>query len=105
MTQRIPVANTDSQTFATTLNGQPVELTIWWQPGVGDRSWYFSLAYPPGSYGIEGRRITPNVDLTAGLLPDFAGRLLCVQLSNREYPAGPTDAPWGRTHDLIYEPP
>ena len=92
----IPLSNDARQTLSTALDGQMVDIDVWWQPS--DENWYISLLFQNESTAIvAGRRMQPGVDVLAGVASHFNGTLT---------PLGITETigrnAWGMTHELIY---
>ena len=96
MAQRIPLTTRARETFRTILDGQPVRITVWWQPL--DASWYMSLtkatiAREPIVTGV--RLLGQGVPL-AGQALNFKGQFYVEGLGD------PGREAWGSTHKLLY---
>ena len=92
----VPVSNDARQTISTALDGQMVDMDIWWQPS--DEHWYATVLFQNENEAIiAGRRMLHGIDVFAGVASRFRGTLT---------PLGTTETigrnPWGTTHELIY---
>lgn len=92
----VPVSNDARQTISTALDGQMVDMDIWWQPS--DEHWYISVLFQNENTAIiAGRRMLHEIDVLAGVASRFSGTLT---------PLGTVETigrnAWGNTHELIY---
>lgn len=92
----VPLSNDARQTISTALDGQMVDMDIWWQPS--DQHWYISMLFQNENEAIiAGRRMLHEIDVLAGVASRFRGTLT---------PLGTTETigrnAWGMTHELIY---
>lgn len=92
----VPLSNDARQTISTALDGQMVDMDIWWQPS--DQHWYISMLFQNENEAIiAGRRMLHEIDVLAGVASRFSGTLT---------PLGTTETigrnAWGMTHELIY---
>lgn len=97
-TRRIPVTNAPRQRLAVQLGDVAYRLEIWRAPN--DGYWYCSLEEGDGSPVVYGRSLASR----SSVLPAGRGGQLGVMpvdpLSEQEL--GLT--PWGRTHQLVWQP-
>ena len=92
----IPLSNDARQTVSTALDGQMVDMDVWWQPS--DEHWYISLLFQNEDTAIiAGRRMLHEIDVLAGVATSFSGSIT---------PLGVSEVigrnAWGITHELIY---
>ena len=99
MPQRIALAPNTRQELLTTLEGQAVKVTIWYQR-IG-AAWYLSLDLGDGTSIARGRQIAPGVCLIRN--PAFAGDLV-VFPSQEGDTRDPGINAW-TTHRLYYLTP
>ena len=74
MPQRIPLTNNTRQEILTSLDGQAVKVTVWYQR-IG-AAWYLSLDLGDGTAIARGRQVAPGVRLIRN--PAFAGDLTVI---------------------------
>ena len=98
--QEIPLTREPRQKMTVVLGGQPVELTVWWQP-ISD-SWYLSLTTETGAPIAHGRQIASRSAVIASTA--FEGEVVAVPLLRDDTTAVERDA-WGETHRLLYLTP
>jgi hypothetical protein len=100
--QILPLINDFSQTFRTILNGQEVNVRIWYQD-IGN-GWFFSMQFSTGIKIVSGYRINTGAPILKSISSDFIGEIICVPSIEKTEEPG-KDAPWGNTHQLIYLTP
>jgi len=98
----LPLINDFSQTFRTILNGQEVNVRIWYQD-IGN-GWFFSMQFSTGIKIVSGYRINTGSPILKSISSDFIGEIICVPSIEKTEEPG-KDAPWGHTHQLIYLTP
>lgn len=100
-TLEIPLINVPRQRLSTSVNGQAIQLLIWYSPKSGGQ-WYASLEHPAGTKIVSGRRIVLNSDILASQpRGTFKGKIICRAIG--DLPSEPGLEPWGTTHLLLYE--
>lgn len=98
MAARITITDDDRQRFETNLGGQPVAITVWWQPST--EGWYLSVENDDGTPIATGLRLVTDSRLLRGFVTDFQGDF--VLTGNGE----PGRAAWlFNTHRLFWIAP
>lgn len=98
MAERITITPTARQQFATSLGGQSVSLTVWWQPSTG--GWYLSVEDGGGEPIATGLRMVSDSRLLRGFVTPFQGDF--VMLGDGD----PRIDAWAReTHKLFWIAP
>lgn len=92
MAQQIQLTNNPSQTFRTSLGGQNVRMTVWWQ--TIDQNWYANLAWLDRRLIVSGLRLVGRP--MRGLRGEFEGELV---LHGNGLPGREA---WTTTHTLYY---
>lgn len=100
--QTIPLTNDFAQTFTTVLNGQQVDIRVWYQDIGG--GWYFSMQFSTGIKIVSGYRINTGSPILKSISTDFLGEVVCVPSIEKEEEPG-KETPWSNTHVLIYLTP
>ena len=96
--QVIPITNTYRQSFKTSLGGQNVKLTFWYQ-AIGS-GWFCSMEYPVGTPIFSGKRVNSGSPLLQSVFSDFEGDIVAVPTIAPYYELG--QDPWDNTHVLMY---
>ena len=99
--QLIPITNTFNQSFKTSLNGQAVKFTIWYQD-IGE-GWFCTLEFQDGRGIISGARLNSGAPMLFNTVSDFLGEVVPVSTIATYYELG--RQPWGNTHILAYLSP
>ena len=96
-TQQIILSNDARQTFRTSLNGQNVRITAWWQPI--DFHWYLTMGWLDGRGIIAGIRLVEGGQPLNGVITDFQGTLRVDGMGKLDRLS------WETTHKLLYDSP
>ena len=97
----LPVTNTFNQSFKTTLDGQAVKFTIWYQD-IGE-GWHCSMEFQNGTGIISGARLNSGSPMLFNTVSDFLGDIVPVPTIAPHYELG--RQPWDETHILVYLTP
>jgi len=98
MSLKVPVTNDARQTFTTTLEGQNVRLTIWYQDdGTG---WYITISIVGGEDIVNSARLNSSTPVLFPILSEFAGDFVPVPAVEDIGELGRN--PWDNTYDLVY---
>jgi len=100
--QILPLTNDFAQTFTTVLEGQQVNIRIWYQD-IGE-GWFFSMEFSTGVQIVHGYRINTGSPILKSISSDFLGDIVCIPSIEKTAEPG-KDAPWNNTHQLIYLTP
>lgn len=92
-----PVTNDASQSFATSLAGQLVEINLRYR--AISQGWYITLR-KNGQIIVASQRLNNQSILLRDLVVDFEGDIVVVPSTKPARELG--RRPWGNTHKLVY---
>ena len=96
----LPATNDPRQTMTVNLDGQNVDVSLWWQPL--SSAWYVSVDTRAGVAITRGRQIASGVRLIRSAA--FAGELVAVPAA-LEGADDLGERPWGSSHQLAWLSP